>query len=55
MEEHPIISFLTGGGLLMAIIGYTVKTLLTKIECLKRSSKRHDIDIAVLKEKTKKM
>tara|TARA_R110000744_G_scaffold206675_1_gene325287 strand:- start:301 stop:468 length:168 start_codon:yes stop_codon:yes gene_type:complete len=55
MQDHPIISFLTGGGFLMALVVYTVKNLLAKIECLKRSNKRHDVDIAVLKEKTKNL
>lgn len=54
MEEHPIISFLTGGGLLMALIGYTIKTLMNKIDNLKRKGHRHDIEIAVLKEQIKK-
>jgi hypothetical protein len=53
MENHPIISFLTGGSFLMVIVGYTVKNLLVKIDCLKRKGVRHDIEIAVLKEKTK--
>lgn len=53
MEDHPIISFLTGGGLVMALGAYTIKTLLGKIECLKRNSHKHDIEIAVLKHKTK--
>tara|TARA_R110002020_G_scaffold93467_2_gene225499 strand:+ start:4668 stop:4838 length:171 start_codon:yes stop_codon:yes gene_type:complete len=53
MEEHPIISFLTGGGLLMALGAYTIKTLLTKIDCLKRKGHKHDIQIAVLEEKLK--
>ena len=54
MEEHPVISFLTGGGMLMALIGYTIKTLMNKIDLLKIKSDKHDIEIAVLKEQIKK-
>ena len=51
MEDHPVISFLTGGGFLMALVVYTVKNLLAKIDYLKTKGVRHDIEIAVLKEK----
>ena len=53
MEEHPLITFFTGGGLLMGLVFYTVKNLLSKIDCLKRKGHKHDIQIAVLEEKLK--
>jgi len=53
MEEHPIIAFATGGGLLMALIVYTVKDLMNKIDYLKKKTHHQDIEIAILKEKLK--
>ena len=54
MDEHPIIAFLTGGGMLMGLSAYTIKNLLGKIDYLKKKVHKHDIDIAVLVEKVKK-
>jgi len=53
MEEHPIIAFLTGGGLLMALIVYTVKDLLGKIDYLKKKTHEQDVKIAIIEEKIK--
>ena len=38
MEEHPIIAFVSGGGFLMALVVYTVKDLLSKIDYLKKKT-----------------
>ena len=54
MEDHPIISFLTGGGLIMALSAYTIKNLLGKIDYLKKKVHQHDIKIAVLESKLNK-
>ncbi len=54
MEEHPIIAFLTGGGLLMALIVYTVKDLMSKINYVKKKTHEQDIKIAVLESKLNK-
>ena len=55
MQEHPIITFMTGGGLLMALVVYTVKNLLNKIDMLKKKTHQHDVDIAVLKHKIEEL
>ena len=55
MEEHPIIAFLTGGGLLMALIVYTVKDLMSKINYVKTKTHEQDIKIAVLENQLKEL
>ena len=54
MEDHPIIAFLTGGGFLMALLIYTVKDLLNKIDYLKKKTHEQDVRIAVLENELKK-
>lgn len=51
MEDHPIIAFFTGGGLLMALVAYTVKDLLNKINYLKKKTHEQDIRIAIIETK----
>ena len=51
MEEHPIIAFVSGGGFLMALVVYTVKDLLGKIDYLKKKVHEQDIKIAVIENK----
>jgi len=53
MEEHPIISFVTGGSFFMILLFYTVKSILIKIDEGKKKGHKQDIEIEVLKHKTK--
>ena len=53
MEDHTIIAFLTGGGFLMALVIYTVKDLLGKIDYLKKKTHEQDIRIAIIETKIK--
>lgn len=53
MEDHPIISFVTGGSFFMIMLFYIVKNILKKIDDGKAKGHKHDIEIAVLKHKTK--
>ena len=55
MEEHPVISFVTGGSFFMILLFYTVKNILTKIDYGKKKGHVHDIDIAVMKEQIKQL
>ena len=55
MEEHPVIAFLTGGGLLMALIVYTVKDVMGKIDYLKKKTHEQDIKIAIIETKLKNL
>lgn len=55
MEDHPIMSFVTGGSFFMIMLFYIVKTILKKIDDGKDKGHEHDIDIAVMKEQIKQL
>jgi hypothetical protein len=55
MEEHPIIAFVSGGGFLMALVVYTVKDLLSKIDYLKKKTHEQDVKIAIMENELKQL
>jgi hypothetical protein len=55
MQEHPIIAFLTGGGLLMGLVFYVTKDLISKIDYLKKKTHEQDIRIAVMENEIKQV
>jgi hypothetical protein len=55
MQEHPIIAFLTGGGLLMGLVFYVTKDLISKIDYLKKKTHEQDIRIAIIENELKQL
>ena len=55
MNEHPLMAFVFGGGFLMALVVYTVKDLLGKIDYLKKKTHDQDVKIAIIENELKQI